>query len=123
MIPVWLKRTLGDTYRTATLRTCPHCHTPVLSGLDADNCAFSVRADPTPINEIGEALALLTGRRTFDLVGNASGKRLYVREEHNIKSGRRYLVFPEHRCGQSLAAHIEQTPSRPRKVKPNVPQF
>lgn len=124
MIPAWLQRTLGDTYRTVRLRTCPRCRAPVLAGLDADICAFSVRADPTPINTLGEAVAALAGRRTFDLVGGGSEKRLYIREEHNINGTRRYPIFPEHRCGQSMTAYFDEpAKTTPRKKTPKIPPF
>lgn len=122
-LPAWLQRTIGDTYRTVRLRTCPHCRTPVLAGLDADICAFSVRADLMPLTTFGEALALLAGRRTFDLIGGTQAKRLDIREEHNIRARRRYPVLPEHRCGQGLAAHCEPSPPQARRPIPEVPQF
>lgn len=121
-IPAWLAHAQGDTYRTARLRTCPRCHAPVLAGLDADICAFSVRADLTPIDETGEALALLTRRRTFDLVSDRHAKKLYAREEHNIRMSRRYPVLPEHRCGQSLTAHCVRT-DKMRMPISEVPPF
>lgn len=123
MIPAWLQRTLGDTYRTVRLRLCPNCRAPILVGLDADICAFTARADPTPIDEIGEAVALLTGRRTYDLTGTGSGKQLNAREEHNITAPRKYLVFPEHRCGKSLAAHIDPAASTAKRKTPEEPPF
>lgn len=123
-LPEWLRRTLGDTYRSVRLRTCTRCNAPVLAGLDADNCAFAARVDMTPISATGEAVALLTGRRTFDLVGGGGEKKLYIREDHNIKSDRRYLVFAEHRCGQSLAAYLDETAkTTTRKKTPRIPQF
>lgn len=121
-IPAWLQRTQGDAYRSVRLRLCPHCRAPILAGLDADICALSVRVDMTPINEMGEAIALLAGRRTYDLTGDGSGKRLYLREEEHIKNGRRSVVLPAHRCGQSLAAYIDDRPSEKRRI-PEVPPF
>lgn len=122
-IPTWLGRTLGDTFRTVRLRICPQCRAPVLAGLDADNCALAVRADPTPIGEIGEAIALLTGRRTFDLIGTGGDKKLYLREEHNIKSARKYLVFLEHRCGRPLTAYSEPAAARSSRKFSQTPPF
>lgn len=122
-LPAWLQRTLGDTYRSVRLRVCRRCNAPVLAGLDADICAFAVQADVVPLTPLGEAVALLTGRRTFDLVGYGSDKRLYAREEHNIHTTRRYLVFPEHRCGESLDAYTDPTPSTTRQKLPPAPPY
>src|SRR4051794_30826220 len=113
MIPEWLRRRRGDVTRAAQLRLCRRCHQPVLAGLDADMCALMAWADPTPIDEIGEAKALLAGRTTYDLINTNGRKELHYRDQWNIPAPRRYLVFPEHRCGESLAAHMAAVPTKP----------
>lgn len=123
MIPAWLVRRHGDTFRNAGLHLCPRCKHPVLSGLDDDNAARTAHADPTPINAIGEALALLSGRATFDLTSGDGKKQLWRRDQWNIAGRRKYPVLPEHRCGQPLDAHAEQVPAAARYATPDAPPF
>ncbi|MFC5744797.1 hypothetical protein [Actinomadura rugatobispora] len=122
-IPTWLLRTRGDVFRTAALRTCPHCHHPILTGLDDDTAARSVRADPTPITPLGETLALLAGRATFDLQAVYGRREMWRRDQWHIQSARRWPVLPEHRCGQPLNDHMEKSPQRRRYVCPTEPPF
>lgn len=124
MIPAWLQRLRGDATRAAQLRVCTRCDAAVITGLDADMCAIHVRVDPTPIDQIGEAKALLSGRATYDLVGGNRRKELYPREAHHISKPREYPVLPQHRCGESLAAHMtDDVTTRRRKPLPHIPPF
>ena len=52
--------------RTAKPRTCPHCHAPVLAAID-DIVAHRINLDPIPVNALGEAVAILTGRTTYGI--------------------------------------------------------
>lgn len=123
-VPQWLVRRHGGVFRTAALRTCPACKAPILSGLDDDIAARSVRADPTPIDRMGEALAVLTGRATFDLVPIEGKRQLWRRDQWHIAGKRRYPVLAEHRCGASLAEHAEPPPARAvRAAIPADPPF
>jgi hypothetical protein len=121
-IPAWLARRHGDIYRAATLRICPRCGTPTLAGLDADIAAFTARVDILPVNQLGETIALLSGRPTYDLISIGGRKELHRREEWNIKAARKYPVLAAHSCGVPLDAHAEPV-RRLRKVFSNVPQF
>lgn len=123
MIPAWLQRTLGDVHRAAGLRTCPRCNSPILTGLDADMCALTARTDLLSVNAMGETLALLTGRRTFDLITVGGRKELHRRDECHIKAERTYPVLPEHKCGAALDAHTEKARPRRRYVIPNEPPY
>jgi hypothetical protein len=74
-VPAWiLTQRAGEAFRSASLTRCRDCKAPILYGLDADMCALSVRADPTPLTPLGEALALIDGRATYSLV-TADGRR------------------------------------------------
>lgn len=123
MIPAWLQRTrAGEAFRAVALRTCHRCRSPILVGLDADMCAITVRADPTPLTQLGEAIAVLQGRTTYDLVSYDGRKELNPRNAHHIKSERRYTILADHHCGQSLTAHAESS-STDRKRLPEEPPF
>lgn len=123
MIPAWLERTIGDVHRAAGLKTCPRCGAPILVGLDADRAALTAHADITTVNAVGEALALLSGRPTYDLVNTGGRKELSYRDEWNISGPRKWPVLPEHRCGASLKAHVETIAPRFAYVSPNEPPF
>lgn len=122
MIPAWLLASQGGILRAASIAVCQKCGAPILAGLDADKCALYVRADITPIDEIGEALALMQGRRTFDLVGNWQRKELEYRHSWNIKAPRRYPVLAEHRCHAPLPPAIAKVPSMNSEL-PDEPPF
>jgi len=122
-IPAWLGRRIGDNHRAASLRLCPSCKAPTLVGLDADTTAFTARADVLPIDELGETIALLSGRPTYDLVTNGGRKELARREEWNIGGDRRYPVLAAHKCGVALDAHAAPVKHVKRKAISHVPQF
>jgi len=87
--------------RYAQLGRC-HCGAPVVAGIDGDVCAFMIRADPQPLNALGEALAILSGLATLKLTRPGGRLLLTARDPWHI-SGRpweRADVIAEHRCGQ-----------------------
>ena len=59
-----------------------------MRGLDGDWCATSVDCDPTPVSAIGEVLALIDGRRTFEL------RRLGGRYELDLRTPERISGNP-----------------------------
>jgi len=122
-IPAWLARRRGDAHRAAALRLCPSCQAPTLVGLDADVTAFTARADILPLNELGETIALLSGRPTYDLVTNGGRKELTRREEWNISGTRRYPVLAAHKCGVALNAYAAPVKHVARKAISHVPQY
>jgi hypothetical protein len=89
--------------RRARVRTCDRCGDVALVALDDDMCAFEVAADPHPLTALGEAMALLEQRRTFELTKSAGGYQLDRRGPGQI-TGRpagttpRADVLAEHRC-------------------------
>lgn len=56
----------GTTRRARPAR-CSRCKAWVVRGYGADWCSLAVDADPDPLDAIGEALALIAGRATFEL--------------------------------------------------------
>lgn len=110
MIPAWLLARSGGQLRTAGITQCPRCSAPVLRGLDAEKCALPVRVDVSSVDEMGEAIALLQGRATYDLVGGAQKKELEHRYEWHIRNPRRYPVLAAHQCGSPLPAIPARAP-------------
>ncbi len=91
----------GLTRRAKVLEHRP-CHFPTLAGLDADRCALDAWCDLGQLTLEGEALALLDGRRTYEL----HGSRLSLRDRWNIpgRPADRQPVFAEHRCHPPIPA-------------------
>ena len=134
--PDWLAQHLVDTGhwdvhgvgRTARGRKCHKCKTFILAGLDADRCASSAYADPTPLSALGEAMALVAGRQTYALRRSANGFRLDVRDRWQIASqpagpGRRFDVIADHVCndpgptGPLLAESIHSLSAKESDVR------
>lgn len=90
--------------RRLAATVCRHCHVPTVCALDADVCAFEVALDPTPLDPIGEVLALAAGRTTYDVVSAKTGPQIEPRNPFRIAQSRRHQVLAEHRCGQPLPA-------------------
>jgi hypothetical protein len=115
MIPAWLKRARDDgtAHRAVTLRLCPRCRAPVLTGLDAEWCAISTQCDPTPLTPLGEAVALLSGRQTYTLTPGRNRKELDYRDEWRIAKPTKNPVLAEHKCGAlNLSAFAAPPPER-----------
>ena len=123
MIPSWLEATIGDIWRSARLRRCTRCGAPILAGLDAPRSALPVKADPTPLTPLGETVALLNRRSTYDLCDAGGRKELNYRDPFTIEGPRRYPVLAAHACGVSLAAFAEAIPVRVRYSIPDTPPF
>lgn len=122
--PAWLRRHHGETTRAAQFRVCSQCQAPIITGLDADVAALAVRVDPTPLDEVGEAKALLSHRSTYDLVGGNRRKELHPRNQDHVAKPRKYPVLPQHRCGESLAVYMTKTAERTtRESIPDRPPF
>lgn len=119
--------------RRARLRPCPTCPHTVLAGLDDVICAVEVAADPLPLSELGEAVVLLQGRRTFHLRREGGGWVLDPRDRHDIaakpaSTQKRTDVLAEHRCSlgppaPALRARSTFPETRPRPPADAVPPF
>lgn len=120
-MPAWLKSHLVETGvltpsglgRKAQLRRHKHCGLPTLTGLDGDLCAFEVSCDLGELTAQGEALALLEGRRTFEV---SKRGELYYRQHWAIKSrpaGGSTPVLAQHICESPIPATWCVPPLRP----------
>lgn len=107
MIPTWLQRHLEQAgrwnsdgvSRTISAGRCHHCHTPVVRGLDADVAGLPITADPQPVDQLGEAIALIAGRGSYDLAHNGGRWQLSHRDQWRIRAGRPATVLAGHQCG------------------------
>ncbi len=123
-IPAWiLQERRGEAFRSACLQRCTKCRAPILYGLDADICALSVKTDPTPLTPLGEAIALLDGRRTFTLTEIAGRIEITTRDHWAIGGESPHPVIPEHKCNSRLDAHMQTTTRRVRYSVPAEPQY
>lgn len=91
---------------------CRTCHQPILTGLDDDYCAIPASCDFTPLDSVGEFLALISGRRTYRLDLQQGGNpKLTKRRAADIRKPRKYFqrydVIPTHQCGAAPLATIE----------------
>lgn len=89
--------------RRARPRPCPHCCAWTIAGLDADVCALETHVDPSPLTPLGEMLALLDHRPTFELVRAEGRFQLERRHAWRITfapagSTPRADVLALHRC-------------------------
>lgn len=73
--------TANGISRRARIRSCRTCRHPVLAGLDADICALPAIVDPHPLTGLGEMLACLEHRLTYEL--RSSGNRGYRLNERD----------------------------------------
>lgn len=126
MIPRWLQRKRADEgQRAATLRLCPRCKAPVITGLDADRAAINATCDPTPITPLGEAYALVQGRSTYCFADDNGRKILWHRYHWNIKAARRWPVLATHKCHSPMtpfAAPLTETTTR-KATADDTPPF
>lgn len=100
--------------RRALEDKCRQCRGQILTGLDEDDCAFRAAVDPTPLTALGEALALLARRRTYEL----RDRRLFRRDRWQIagrQAGTQYLVLADHSCNSSPLPSIPLPAPEKRK--------
>lgn len=120
-MPEWLQRMLiakgvmteSGLFRKARIQRHRGCGLPILAGLDADLCALEARCDVAELTAEGEALALLAGRRTYELDAN---RHLHPRNRYAItrRSAQATTVLVEHHC---------DTPTPASWTKPTPPPF
>lgn len=103
--------------RRVRATACPTCRQPTLTGLDADTAAFTATADPAPLDPLGEALAVLAGRTTYELHHAGSRLELERRDSFAMRTpaGAKTDVLAEHRCG---APPLPALPSRLARIAP-----
>lgn len=103
------------------------CGQPVLQGLDEDDCAMTVRADPQPTTTLGEAIARMDGRNTYDLRNINGTFQLMRRNPLTIISRppqsriwcSRIDVLAEHRCGSDPLPTLDTVHPAPQPTTRN----
>jgi hypothetical protein len=111
--------------RKAKARFCRKCSAPVIAGLDHDRSAAAVHCDPQPLNVLGEAVALMTGRRTFSLRWLGGHYELDVRFAEHISgspagSQPGIDILASHLCNSpDLPVHMHGQPTS----RPATPTF
>lgn len=99
------------------------CRAAVLKGLDDDRCALAVFLDVGEVDKVGEVLAILQGRRTYDLMPYNKGAFAFCIRKRNayyIGKPRRHSVVIEHKCD---APAIQKVPGQRGRAYPDDPPF
>lgn len=107
-LPGWLRKELETRtggFRHASWNRCPRCRAIILEGLDDDIAAFTVQADPTPINIDQENICHTIGRHTYTAT---IGKNIELNHRTTYAAGRpsRHPIVPAHRCGARFAGFL-----------------
>lgn len=99
------------------------CGDTVLRGLDSEVCAVVVSVDVGGVDALGEAVALLQGRRTYTLLPllhrSQNSFCLIQRTAAHISRKTVHPVLIQHICG----SHIPKVPSRLYRPWPDEPPF
>lgn len=111
--------------RRARVRRC-HCRARILVGLDDIVAAFEARCDPTPLTALGEALAAVTGRRTWALRREGARYVLDPRTADDIAAWpagtrQREDVLAEHVCGAAPPAGPQVALTSFASARPPLP--
>lgn len=112
----------SPTARGLHARWC-QCGAPILTGLDGDLCAFDATVDWTPLDVLGELVAIAQHRRTYQVerLHSDGSPTLTRRTPRMIRSwppgtrlhSRRCDVVPEHQCGATPPPSIPTVLIRP----------
>lgn len=90
-IPAWLRRHLAETgvmvqgfTRRARVVSCFKCGQPVVKGWTDEPCSILATCDLGALSNLGEAMALMQGRTTFDLAYRGGRLELDIRDQDEI---------------------------------------
>lgn len=107
---------LADQTRHIQAERCRQCRADTLRGLDDMWAAGPIEVDPTPLSALGEALALLAGRRTI-ACEHWHGLRFTRRSHWQITSRPagtfRGDVYASHLCGAPALPSIPSNFAKP----------
>lgn len=111
-LPRWLLERLQAHPRTDPRRTrwdtCPRCAQVVLTGDDDDRTAIRATVDPTPLDLLAEAQAILTGRALYQAIPARTAATDHTFKLHRVSPhpqhrGPGIHLLPGHVCGRPLA--------------------
>jgi hypothetical protein len=116
----------GPANPRAHWRQCRLCGAPCIAGLDAEVMALQAFVDPTPLDARGEALALLSDRRTYVL--RLRPKPRLDRRDADAITGEPagtpgLTVLPWHHCLTPLAEAAPGLLDRRPAPPPRLPPF
>lgn len=127
----WLTRMLLDQgymdaaglTRKARLRTCPGCRRSALAGLDSRVAGLSTWCDLTELSPLGEAMALVDGRWTYEVWDAGSRPELERRgidrvRAHPPGSPGCHPVLAGHRCRDPIPASWAAPAAPPVQPQP-----
>lgn len=122
-MPRWLRDQLAEAgaitagfTRTARAVKCEKCGARIIKGWTDEPCATLAAADPRPISNLGEVVAVLQGRMTFDLSRRGGRLEIDLRESDHIQGSppedpgwyrARSDVLAAHRCNTAPLPSIE----------------
>ena len=83
--------------RPARYQPCPRCNRHTLVAMVS---GVRTRLDPEPLTIDGEVIALLSGRRTYDVMLWGLPRRMHPiwRDISRIRAPRKYTVIATHQC-------------------------
>lgn len=102
--------------RKARIRTHRPCGLPTLAGIDSDLAGLDAWCDLGELHAYGEAMALISGRRTYELWGGRLGHRDQWQIQGRPAGSSRHPVFSEHRCHDPIPPDWI-TPSKPAPIR------
>lgn len=112
-LPSWISDQLHDSHpsdrRVARFHYCRKCGDIVITGLNDDWCAYTVTADPTPINRPTEIACIILARPTFNAwpASTSSGWELERRNPRLLPTNRHPIV-PAHICGRRFPGFLSE---------------
>lgn len=109
--------------RAARAHTCPACGSPVLIAVTG---GITIIVTPQPLSIAGEITALLSGRRTYDILVHGIPRLLFLewRDTSRIRS-RKHMVVASHPC-RTTATPADGTEIRipfTASPLPDIPPF
>lgn len=112
------KAIASPTARGLHTRWC-QCGAAILTGLDSDVCAFDATVDWTPLDVLGELVAVTQGRRTYQVerlhgdgapvLSRRTARMITTWPAGTVLHSRRCDVVPQHRCGTAPLPTIPTT--------------
>ncbi|MBG6083256.1 hypothetical protein [Zhihengliuella flava] len=124
-LPEWLRAALETKtggFRTAKFSRCPQCGAITLTGLNADQLAQTITADPTPLTPTDEYACTLTNRPTIHATHEGNNRwHLHYRDHLRMTTppSDKHLVLPTHKCGARFPGFLKP-PHLPTNHDPNA---
>ena len=130
-LPTWLQQRLGKPSRRRGAKgtQCIVCHRPILVGMSEDVAAQLALVDPIPLSPLGEMLALIDGRKSYQLGKYDEGLALWERDRWAIAghaAGPDWIILTDHKCESTAkfpSVEIPLSASQKGSVEDDDPPF